>query len=249
MKQIRFSLVFTMVLALLGIGLMLTVRPAAAQSTGTVINSAVLSIYETSVSGEIVNVHEVTTAWTETGVTWNNFGNSFNPTPVVSFTASSVGWHTADVTSLVQAWVDNPTQNYGLLLAQGLTAHTEYNSSEFGTSAERPKLDVCYTRPAASMVCITIQRGVGQSTVADAYVWEASPDYNGGISAILYTGLYGGAANSMKFALLRFELRTPTAVQLQSLSARSSVAPELGLAAVGIVGAAGAVLLRRRRER
>lgn len=249
MKQIRFNLVLAVTLALLGMGLMLTVRPVVAQSTGTVINSAVLSIFETSVSGQIVNVHPVTATWTETGVTWNNFGNSFDPTPVVSFTANSIGWHTMTVTSLVQTWVYTPSQNFGLLLEQGLTPHTEYNSSEFDTPTDRPKLDVCYTRPGASMQCITIQRGVAQSNVADAYVWESSPDDNGGTSAILYSGLYGGQANSMKYALLRFELTTPTAVQLQSLTARSSVAPELGLVVVGAVSVVGVVVLRRRRER
>jgi hypothetical protein len=246
MKQLHFSFVLAATLVLLGLGLMLTIRPVVAQ-TGTHINSAVLSIYENSVSGETVNVHPITTTWTETGVTWSNFGDGFQQTPIGSFMADSTGWHTVTVTSQVQEWVDNPSQNFGLVLEQGLTPSTEYNSSEFGTLAERPKLDVCYTRNGGPETCFTIQRGIGQSTVADAYVWEPLPDYNGGTSPILYTGLYtNGGSTGMKYSLLRFELTTPTAVHLQSLTARSSVSPELALAVIGMVGAVGMVVLRRR---
>ena len=257
MKHLRFSLALAVALALLGIGLLLTVRPAVAQQSPdstTVINSAVLSIYVSTASGQTVNVYPVTATWSESGVKWNNFGNSFNPTSIVSFT-SSAGWHAMTVTSQVQAWVNNPSQNFGFVLKQNLS-QTEYRSSEYVTSTLRPKLDVCYTRPSASMKCITIQRGIGQSTVADAYVWDQNQTTNYGNSATLYSSLETALAsdrNSVlcvgtQYSLLRFDLTTtPNAVTVQSLSARSSVAPDLALAAVGVVSIAGLVVLRRRR--
>ena len=160
------------------------------------------------------------------------------------------------VTSQVQAWVNNPSQNFGFVLKQNLS-QTEYRSSEYVTSTLRPKLDVCYTRPGASMKCMTIQRGIGQSTVADAYVWDQNQTTNYGNSATLYSSLETALASDRgdsvscvgtQYSLLRFDLTTtPNAVTVQSLSARSSVAPDLALAAVGVVSIAGLVVLRRRR--
>jgi hypothetical protein len=136
------------------------------------------------------------------------------------------------------------------LLEQGATPYTNYTSSEDDVVANRPKLDVCYSRSGGPETCLTIQRpGVAQGNVADSYVWSGVPDYIGGDATTLFTGLFSNQLGSgEKYSLVRFELRTPTAVHLQSLSARSSVAPELGLAAVGIVSVAGVALLRRRRE-
>ena len=83
----------------------------------------------------------------------------------------------------------------------------------------------------------------------DAYIWAGVPDYAGGESTVLFTGLFSNQLGSgEKYSLFRFELRTPTAVQMQSLSARSSVSPDLALIGVGLVSAAGVLVLRRRRE-
>jgi hypothetical protein len=252
MRRLRVSLIGALVLAVLGLSWLPVVKPASAQ-TGTVINSAVFSIYqEASPSPSVtVNVHRITAPWNEPDVTWASFGDAFDPTIIGSFDADGPGWHSVTVTSLVQSWVDNPTQNYGLLLEQGLTPYTNYVSSEDDAVANRPKLDVCYTRNGGPETCLTIQRlGATQGKVADTYVWSGVPDYNGGDSTILFAGVYTNAQGSgEKYTLVRFELTTPTAVRLQSLTARSSVSPELALALIGAVGAIGMGVLRRRRER
>jgi hypothetical protein len=194
-----------------------------------------------------VRVHRIIAPWVEADVTWASFGGAFDPAIITSFEADSTGWHTATITSLVQDWVNNPSQNYGLLLEQGGTLYNNYTSSEGDPATNLPKLDVCYTRNAGPETCYTIQRGVGLSQVNDAYVWAGVTDYAGGESAVLFTGLFSNAQGTgEKYSLLRFEMRTPTAIQLQSLSARSSVAPEAALAAVGAVGMVGVLLLRRR---
>jgi hypothetical protein len=256
MKRIQCSLALALALAvaLLGLGLMPTVQPAVAQSSGTTITSAVLSVYQQyspnlgePTPATTVRVHRITAPWAELDVNWTNFAGAFDPTVITSLQADSTGWHTATVTSLVQSWVDNPSQNYGLLLEQGATLYNNYTSSEGAPATNLPKLDVCYTRNAGPETCFTIQRGVGLSQVNDAYIWSGVPDYNGGDIEVLYTGLFTNAQGSgEKYSLLRFEMRTPTAVQLQSLSARSSVSPELALAAVGMVSVAGVAVLRRR---
>lgn len=254
MKRIRFSLVLAVTMALLGLGLLQAAQPADAQGSGTTITSAVLSIYQQyspnldePVPATTVRVHRITAPWVEADVTWNNFAGAFDPAVITTLQVDSIGWHTATVTSLVQDWVNNPSQNYGLLLEQGATLYNNYTSSEGDPATDLPKLDVCYTRNAGPETCFTIQRGVGLSTVADSYVWDALPDYNGGASSLLYSGLFSGSLGTgIKYVLMRFEMSTPTAVQLQSLSARSSVSPELAMAAVGMVSVAGLVLVRRR---
>ena len=249
MKQIRLSLALMLMVALLGVGTLSAVQPAVAQSSGTTITSAVLSIYQqySPSPAATVNVHRITAAWVEADVTWDSFGGAFDPAIVTSFNADATGWHTVTVTSLVQAWVDNPSQNYGLLIEQGNAPYNNYTSSEGDPAANHPMLDVCYRRGTGPETCLTIQRGLGTSQVADAYIWAGVPDYNGGDAPLLFTGLFSNQLGSgIKYSLLRFELRTPTAVQLQSLSARSSMSPELALAAIGAAGAAGLVLVRRR---
>ena len=251
MKPIRFSLVLAAALVLVGLSLLPTIQPVVAQGPGTHINSAVFSIYSQSGAERTVRAHRILTSWVESTVTWASFNNNFTVSPLGAFTITSSGWQTLSVTSLVQDWVDNPGQNYGLLLEQGDTFYTHYTSSEDGDAVlNRPKLDVCYTRNNGPETCITIQRpGDDQGDVADAYIWSGDPNYNGGGTWLLFTGQYSdGQLTGEKYSLLRFAMRTPTAVQLQSLSARSSVPPDMALLGVGLAGLTGAVVLRRRRE-
>lgn len=247
MKQLRLAMTIAFALTCLSLGLLLSARAVTAQ-TGTIVNSATLSIYETNISGQIVYVHPITAAWAETEVTWENFGNSFDPIAILSFNTDDIGWHDLDVTSQVQAWLNNPAANYGLLFEQGNTYFTTFASSEASDETLRPKLHMCYTQPGRPQTCLTIQRSTGtQFRVADAYIYESSPYYNGGTAPALYTGLIEGGTGT-KYALLRFELTTPTAVQLQSLSVHSAVSPGPALTVIGAVGFIGAIVLWRRRK-
>jgi hypothetical protein len=114
---------------------------------GAVVDSATLEIYQTSGgSSRTVNVHRILAAWSETSVTWNNFGG-YAGTPVAWFGASSAGWKAVGVTALAQGWASGAYANYGLLLDDPTTGADEYEtfkSSEYGTASYRPKLTVCY---------------------------------------------------------------------------------------------------------
>lgn len=248
MKHWRVSLSMALMLACLGLSVLPTTGPVHAQS-GIVINSAVLSIYEVNISGQNAYVHVITAPWSETGVTWASFGNAFDPTAILSFRTDDIGWIELNVTAQVQSWVNNPSQNFGLLLEQGLTYFTTFASSESTDVALRPKLDVCFTRDGGPETCVTIQRTENtQHPVADAYIFESSPDYNGGTAPLLYTGLIEGST-ALKYAMLRFELSSVTAVQLQSLTVRSSVESGPALLALGAAGIAGVIAFRLRRRR
>ena len=186
----------------------ITVNPVSAQPCipeGAFIDSATFFINVFSYNGQTVRLHRITDPWIETQVTWNNFGGSYDPTIESSFIADGSGWRSVDITSLVQQWIDGIYPNYGLLLEQGQTSLALYRSSEYGTVALRPKLEICYTTGSESN-CITIQRpGAEQDGVADAYIWGLYPDVNRGSTETLYTGLMNGYE---KQSLVRFEIET-----------------------------------------
>ena len=79
--------------------------------SGATLVSATFYIYVHTPNGETIYVHRVTDAWDEGTITWNNFGGAFDPTVIASFVADGGGWRSADITSLVQDWLDG-TDSY-----------------------------------------------------------------------------------------------------------------------------------------
>jgi hypothetical protein len=118
---------------------------------GAVIDGAALGIYQTGDSGSrTVNVHRVAAGWSESGVTWNNFGGH-DPAVVGGFSAAGTGWKSADVTALAQGWASGAYANHGLMLddpAAAADQYESYKSSEYGTASYRPKLTLCYHEAA-----------------------------------------------------------------------------------------------------
>ena len=169
---------------------------------GAYIDSATFSIFVKDAVGQTVMLHRITDPWLETGVTWNNFGGSYDPAVEGSFVGAVENWVSVDVTALVKDWADGKYPNYGLLLEQGQTDYTGYAASDTSFFDLRPKLEICYTDSSGS-TCVTIQRPCNeQEIVFDAYIWDTSPNANGGNSTRLYTGLTSSAENQ---SLIRFE--------------------------------------------
>ncbi len=99
--------------------------------------------------------YKITTDWTEGSSTWNDpwtdsggdYGSAISDN-VVMETADNGTYITWKLdASEVQAWLDNPSSNYGFLMKSSSedTGETIFNSSETGTEKERPKLTVYYT--------------------------------------------------------------------------------------------------------
>lgn len=168
---------------------------------GATLQSATFSIFVLDPSSETVNVHRITQPWDEMTVTWNNFGGNYDAAVASTFVPSAIGWHSVDVTALVQGWLDGTYPDYGFLLEQSNVTFTSYASSEHISPSIWPKLEVCYTT-ADGTNCITLQRGA-EHTVYDTYIWQFSPDHNGGGADVLYTGFVGGG---MKMSLLWFDI-------------------------------------------
>jgi hypothetical protein len=78
-------------------------------------------------------------------VTFTGLAGKYDPGPFTSFITSTYSWKTADVTALVQAWIDG-APNYGFMLMQTpMTALQAYWSSEYAANpALRPKLEINY---------------------------------------------------------------------------------------------------------
>ncbi|WP_438032551.1 DNRLRE domain-containing protein [Sorangium sp. So ce204] len=120
--------------------------PASAE-----IASATLSLYQTyKIESSTVRVHRATAAWTESGVTWGNFGGGgqFDPAIAASFVTGgpggTTGFRNVDVTALAQAWVSGELANDGVLIEEDAVTRSSLRSSESGSSAERPALTICY---------------------------------------------------------------------------------------------------------
>lgn len=164
---------------------------------GATLNSATLYIYVNQSNGQQIDIHRVTADWDEATVTWNNFGGAYDATVINSFTADAVGWETADLTGLVQDWMDGTYMNFGILIDQVVQTYPrgEYNSRE--AAMNHPYIEVCYTLNG-------VEYCEGTECVADAFFWELEPDWNFGDALYLATG-WIDEVYLEKQSVLRFE--------------------------------------------
>ena len=184
----------------------LAAQPLTAQVTipqGSTINTATFSVFTPYVSNQTVYVHRVTAGWGELSVTWTNFADQFDSAYVGSFTTDVVGWHSVDVTLLVQAWVNGSFPNFGIVMKQDIgTPGISFISSEHANLPYRPKLEIAYTTPAGAFQSVVIQRpGAEADGVADAYITQLIPMGNFGTEMTLITGNVNGYE---KYSLLHF---------------------------------------------
>lgn len=162
-----------------------------------VIESATINLYVKQAPGYEVNVHRVTSEWMETEVTWGNFGGSFDPTVVNSFTPAE-GWIAVDIMSLFNAWMDGTYENFGILLDQVEMQwpRTIYYSKD--APGSHPYFEVCYTVGDETM-CEQFM------VMADTYIYENFPDRNFGTDSLLNTG-WRWSGDLEKQTLIYFEL-------------------------------------------
>ncbi|XXX77587.1 DNRLRE domain-containing protein [Sorangium sp. So ce134] len=114
---------------------------------GATIVSADFSVWGYSRGTREVRLHHITSPWDEASVTWASFGGGYDGTVEASMPGLSTS-QSADLTTLVQEWVDGVIPNYGILLREGAGTSTSYRASENPDASRRPALDLCYL-PAA----------------------------------------------------------------------------------------------------
>lgn len=122
---------------------------------------------------EDIAVHEATSTWAESTVTWNT-APTFNPVAEAVTAIYSEGFYEWDVTSLVSDWVSGASTNYGFLIKNADESTTDnarnFSTSDNSTASYHPALKV-YTAnasytivakatvPAAGEVAVSYERG------------------------------------------------------------------------------------------
>ncbi|WP_437648279.1 DNRLRE domain-containing protein [Sorangium sp. So ce362] len=129
------------------------VRPATAVlaydlsfiPAGSSVTSATLSLsYAWKPAGSVVTVHRVNGAWEELTLDAGGF-SGYSPTVEASLTtlAQTDAFASAELTSLVQGWINGAQPNHGVALVDA-SNRTDFRASEYPDVARRPRLDVCY---------------------------------------------------------------------------------------------------------
>jgi hypothetical protein len=104
---------------------------------------------------------------------WNNEGGDFDPDPLATQSVAGVGfysWSSPALTALVQQWVQDPSQNFGLLLHGDETffpSAKRFDTREIPTVANRPKLLINYTPPPACPADLTGDSAVGAADLGE----------------------------------------------------------------------------------
>ncbi|MFT3770593.1 MAG: DNRLRE domain-containing protein [Minicystis sp.] len=110
--------------------------------TGSTVVSANATLGVLLYGGGPVSAHRVNVPWDESTVTWGSFGNGAQSAVEATFPSASPS--SSSLLSAVQAWVNRPSSNHGIMLERDAAmGSTVYVGNECGP-AQGPKLDVCY---------------------------------------------------------------------------------------------------------
>jgi len=131
--------------------------------TGTNVAKAILKIFVSYIkpAGNLV-VGQITSAWTEEGITFASAPATGGFLPVVAVgQAKKSRWVEVDVTSLVQAWIDNNplNPNFGLILQSDSGLAMKVNSKENGKTSHEPSLEVNWANGGAVGTGVTGPQG------------------------------------------------------------------------------------------
>ncbi len=129
---------------------------------GSTVHTAEVKIEVFNVSGGVYDIYEMKRDWFETEATWNVYspGNAWEApgasgpgdrgsSILGALTAGSLGSYkvilNADGIAVVQGWVNTPSSNHGLIIANSSTTDgLDFRSSEYSTASQRPRLTVRY---------------------------------------------------------------------------------------------------------
>ena len=150
--------------------------------------SATLHIFNYFANEQTISIYGVSSNWEECVVTWNTQPTTY-PGIEGSFSTSASGWLTADVTGLVNKWLNGTIDNYGLLLSSTGTNLEQFDSRE-GTNV--PYISIVYSDGSENVL-----------DIADTDINQLHPDVNYGNEVFLYNGIVNGYE---KYALIKFDV-------------------------------------------
>ncbi|XXT24670.1 DNRLRE domain-containing protein [Sorangium sp. So ce429] len=114
---------------------------------GVTITSAEFGVVAYGPGDQSVRVHRIAAPWSEDAVTWRSFAASYDEPVEAELLWVGPYAMAADLTGLVQAWVDGAAPNHGFLVEQDPIGRTSYRSSDHPRQDDRPWLEVCYLAP------------------------------------------------------------------------------------------------------
>jgi hypothetical protein len=134
-----------------------------------VVTSASIKLQIVNASANTYSLYELLRGWNEGEVTWNRATASNNWATSGALGATDRGSVIGSVTgatgsktitlnsagiSMIQNWINNPTSNHGIVIANASnTDGIDFASSETSTAAQRPLLSVTYTTNSGAGVC------------------------------------------------------------------------------------------------
>jgi hypothetical protein len=150
--------------------------------TNAVVESAKLRLYvsDDDACNTRVTVHRATAAWSESTVTFKNFGERFDLDAVgVIHVRSSNVRKSVDLSGLVQSWVSGAQPNHGVLLDTSAENKVTFVSREGGTATQKPALEICYTQPSDHCSPNPCLNGGTCENGASGFTCECPPGYTG----------------------------------------------------------------------
>ncbi len=187
-----------------------------------VIVTATLEMYQTTSAAFNIKAQALTSAWTETGVTWNN-QPTFTTVDEVLEGGASDSWVRWNITPMVQKWRAGTLTNNGVRLIFNFgTNGSRYFSSREG--ANPPRLVIEYIRRTT----FTVQ--------ADTSIAQAFPTQNYGNAVDMFVSRNGTTFNE-SHALLQFNVSSVPAnstiisatLRVHGMINRALNAPEAGI--------------------
>ena len=183
--------------------------------SGSTIQSATITLRVTDASTNSYPFFALARAWSEstatwqrasTGASWQTAGamgaTDREATSLASITASAAGSVTVTLNAAglakVQQWVDNPSQNFGVVLASSSNSNgLDFASREAATVADRPRLAITFVAPeppdAGTDVPQVIDSGTEAPQTLDSGT-DVGADGAGGVAGAGGTAGAGGDA-------------------------------------------------------
>lgn len=126
-----------------------------------------------------IDAYRVTANWDESTISWSN-QPAATPAGVPTVKVyKTTGWHSWELTSLVQGWVSGTYSNYGVRLRSAYEnddgEHRTFYSSDYSDASLRPKLTVTYNLPPGAPTVVAPNGGEtwnAQHTIT----WNAATD-------------------------------------------------------------------------
>ena len=167
--------------------------------TDAIVQDAHFSLQVTNASSGSYQCYGLLTAWNQGEVTWNQgssgvgwgapgaaSGSDRGTDVLCTVSAGSTGTLNVNFTTeglaFLQTWVNDPTANHGLVIANPSTSDgADFHSSESATTLSRPKLTVTYRVPADPVNLDPSAHFTSGCTDLDCNFTDSSSDSDGSI--------------------------------------------------------------------